>query len=61
MMSKFFPVEELARDERFTPDHDARAHGRPAHASSARPSRQARNNNRLDAVAGPTPATPPAA
>ncbi len=50
-MRTFFPVEELARDERFNTDHEQRADGRPAHRR--RPHRRRcrrkpkRNNNRL--------------
>ena len=59
-MRQFFPVEELARDERFHTDHDPRAHGRPAHGRSTTPAEQpTRNNNRLTPVAQATPATRP--
>ena len=51
MMRKFFPVEELARDERFHTDHHARADGRPAHRVVQANASRAAADNRLDAGA----------
>ena len=57
-MRKFFPVEELARDERFTPDHDARAQADPRSSLVGEADAAKRPNDQPPhARAGPTPAT----